>query len=771
MLPRSLWSSLILSAAVATVGLCGVTTLAQETAPAAAPAPEAASAPVAAPSTAAAAPAPEPAPAAAEAPAAPAVPAIEDPVKLADDLLHFSLVNNVELAKANADKLLDKKLTATEMLQAFEAASAGRDFRTVLEQDLRRPDLKDSVAKLLEQVDEGYRNVARDPVRIRGDIDRLGGGPRAYQNAKDRLGAAGQYAVPIYLEYLQNPGKKDLYPFIIRVMGEIGRPLLNPLIEELRVSDPTLRVELANVIGQIGYPQALPALRLMQTDAQTPPQLKAAVDQAIALIDRSGRVASMSPAELYLAGGENYYDRKSSYLPMQPEEKTNPIWSFDKNLNNVAALQVPTEIWNSVMALRSAEAALKIDPNNGAAISLWLAANLKREIQLPQGAKDPSKPAAAQDAAFYAKAAGPAYMNPVLARALDNNDPALALRAIAGLEATGGVAGLVNSPEAPLVRALANPDRAVRFTAAFALARANPLSQYPAFFRVVPILSEAVGTTAAPAALLVVANEDQRNALSEALRNGDAHYTVYAGSSISAALEQARRAATLDVVIVPNGPEVARIADMARTDYRLTGVPVLVSTPSEEAAAAKLKFAQNKGYAVIEAQADEAAVTAALAQARKDIGSAPVTAESANAFALTALRLLDMLASDHRSIYSANEATVTLIDALRDKRPEVVAAAAGVIGKLNSAEGERALALAALNTDADAALRVTFFHNLAESAKRTGNALDGAQVTAVIKIVTSAEGDAKVRDASAEALGALNVPSNQASTLILQQAR
>ena len=49
-----------------------------------------------------------------------AVPAIEDPVKLADDLLHFSLVNNLELAKANADKLLDKKLGGSKALFVLE---------------------------------------------------------------------------------------------------------------------------------------------------------------------------------------------------------------------------------------------------------------------------------------------------------------------------------------------------------------------------------------------------------------------------------------------------------------------------------------------------------------------------------------------------------------------------------------------------------------------------------------------------------------------------
>ena len=110
------------------------------------------------------------------------------------------------------------------------------------------------------------------------------------------------------------------------------------------------------------------------------------------------------------------------------------------------------------------------------------------------------------------------------------------------------------------------------------------------------------------------------------------------------------------------------------------------------------------------------------------------------------------------------------MDALKDKRPEIVTAAAKVIGELNSPDGERALAAMALAPETDAALRVTFFQQLAESAKRTGNALDASAINGIIKAV-SANPDAKARLAAATALGALNVPSNQASTLILQQSK
>jgi hypothetical protein len=748
MLQRSLWSSLFLSAAVASSLGLALTRIscAQDSAPAAA--------------------------ASAPASAAAAVPLDANKLAtLADDVLHYSLVNNNELAQANAEAIIAAGNAPEDVLKAFEASSNGRNCRDILVAGQRRPELKDAAAKLIDIIDEGAHRVARDPVRIRADIDRLNGGPRAYLNAKDRLAAAGQFSVPIFLEYLQNNSKKDLHAMIIRVMGEIGRPLLLPLIVELRVADPTLRVELINVVGQIGYPQALPALRAMQLDEKTTPEMKAAIDTAINRIDPTGQASKMSPAELCLAGGENFYNMKPSYLPALPDEKTNPVWYFDSNMNNVMPVQVPTEIWNSVMALRMAENALKLDPTNAGAISLWLAADLRREILLPAGAADPSRPAAAQTADFYARAAGPAYINPVLTRALDNNDPALALRAIAALEATGGVSGLVSSADSPLVRALGHPDRAVRFHAAFALARANPLSQFPSFFRVVPILSEAVGTSATPAALLVIPNVDLRNAVSEALHSSDAHFTVYAGETVSAALEQARKAPAFDVVLVPfMGTEMNRLGDLARVDYRLTNVPVLVAAPAAELANARIAVQSRKGYQVVDDRADEAALSAALTQARADIGAAPLSAQDANDFALTALKLLDSLAADHRSIYSVNEAASVVIDALRDKRPDVVTTAAGVLGKLNNPDAQRALAAAALYADAPAEMRISFFTQLGESAKRTANSLDASAINALIRTVGT-DPDVKVRFAAAGALGALNVPSNQASSLILQQAR
>ncbi len=456
MLQRSKWSGLLVAACVSASGILALAprVFAQaDTAPASAPA------------------------------TAPAV----NLTTLADDFMYYSLVNNVELAKSNGQAILAAAAPAEVVLKAFEDAANGRVPRDVLAQDLHRepakdeaaPALKDIARQLLDKIDEGYRVVARDPVRVRDEVDRLANGPRAYQNARERLIAAGQFAAPIFFEYLQDESKKNLHPYIKQVMAEIGRPLVNPLIEELRIADPILRIELVKVLGEIRYPQALPALRLLESDPDTKGELKDAIDRAIAMIDHTGQAATMSPSDLTLRAAENYYNRMSSYQPLHPDEKTNPIWLFDKNLNNVQAINVPTPIWSSVMALRLAEATLRADPNNDEAISLWLAASLRRDIQLPAGAVDPTRNA---DMQYIALASGPKYLDRVLTRAIDGHDAALALKAIDSLESTGST-GLVQGGEsAPLVRALAYADRSVRFRAAFALAAANPTSQFPSYF-------------------------------------------------------------------------------------------------------------------------------------------------------------------------------------------------------------------------------------------------------------------------------------------------
>ncbi|MCL2647583.1 MAG: hypothetical protein FWD61_11350 [Phycisphaerales bacterium] len=740
MLQRSIRSGVVLSAAVIAAASFFVPSLRAQDA---------------APETAA--------PTASAAPTTPAAPAADDKNKvLADDFMHYSLVNNVEMAKASGQSLLDAKLDPAELVRVFEDAArdSARNPREIMIRNQRRDELKEVSAQLLDKLDEGYRVVARDAQRIRKDIDRLAESPRAYKNAADRLIAAGQFAVPIYMEYLQNAQKKELHPFILRVIVDTGRPMVLPLVEQLQTSDTALRLTVINLLGQIGYKQSLPALRALQSEDQLDAQTKTAIGSAIALIDRSGAAASATPAALFLKAGENYYAKEPSFQPILATEKTNPIWIFDKGLNNVTSIDVPTQAWSAIMAARAARTAIQLDPNNASAISLWIAAQLKKEILLA-GAPDPTMPNFHAD--YIALASGPLYDNPVLSRALDARDVPLALRAIDALKATGGTKELVSSTGSPLVRALGYPSREVRFSAAIALAQANPAEAFPSHYRVVPILAEAISSTGTPNALVVIADDDKRNKLADTLRNGATHFNVYAASTMAAALEIAHRAPAFDVVIVGQGAARDDLSQISRTDYRLAGAPVLLAVPASEVLALKAA-----GASPIDEAADDAAITAALADARADLGNAPLDPDKASQYAITAVQLLGTLAADHKSIYNVADALPALTEGLKDKRVEIATGSAVALGKMRNIDAQKAIAAVVLSADLDAGLRAPFFNALTESARNVGNNLDTTAINSLIKIVNT-ETDAAVRTAAGAALGALNIPSNQAAPLILAQ--
>ena len=65
---------------------------------------------------------------------------------------------------------------------------------------------------------------------------------------------------------------------------------------------------------------------------------------------------------------------------------------------------------------------------------------------------------------------------------------------------------------------------------------------------------------------------------------------------------------------------------------------------------------------------------------------------------------------------------------------------------------------------------MSLYQSLADSAKHIGNRLDSDQVAALEQVVTGS-GDASIRDAAAEARGALDLPADAARTLILKQSK
>ena len=77
----------------------------------------------------------------------------------------------------------------------------------------------------------------------------------------------------------------------------------------------------------------------------------------------------------------------------------------------------------------------------------------------------------------------------------------------------------------------------------------------------------------------------------------------------------------------------------------------------------------------------------------------------------------------------------------------------------------------ALSESNDNAVRISAFMSLAQSAKVNANLLLTEQLDAVYEIVGATDVDANLRASAAGAYGALNLPSEQVKSLILDQSK
>ena len=443
----------------------------------------------------------------------------DDPASLWDDFNHYVRIARADLASAAGQSLLGT-VDEQQLLDIIEA-SPYEDYERTLLRASRMVEVEQTASDLAQQIRNAQISRSRDPVRINADIQKLGGDLRASLNAIDRLRAAGQYAAPHLLEVLLDDRQEPLHPHVLAAMGAIGRPLVYPLSVALPHLEPVPMGQVARVLAEIGYPESLPALKQALEDNNTDPTAKMIIQAAYEKLTQ--RVPpSATSAELYLMLSHKWYQMStdSPVIPqVDPDTDTGAVWTYDDEAGLVP-IEVPGAIFGDVLAMQAARSALALDPRMDQALSLWLMGNLRRENRLPEGATDLSYSKQFHPPQFYLEMAGPPRQHDVLNRALDDNDPDLALDAIHALAATAGTEALMRQEGGvgPLLRAVSYPDRRVRFSAAFAITNARPVEDFPGSHRVVPVLAEAVRQSTVQYALVLAKEQDAVNLLVSTLQ-------------------------------------------------------------------------------------------------------------------------------------------------------------------------------------------------------------------------------------------------------------
>ena len=109
----------------------------------------------------------------------------------------------------------------------------------------------------------------------------------------------------------------------------------------------------------------------------------------------------------------------------------NIYWSWDP-AHGLTASDVPSHVFNDIMAMHYASKAVAQNNENISAMSVFVAANLRRDRNLA-GETDLVYGNLAYSPAFYATVFGPEIAQHVLAKAIVDKDTALALDAIGAL--------------------------------------------------------------------------------------------------------------------------------------------------------------------------------------------------------------------------------------------------------------------------------------------------------------------------------------------------
>ncbi|XAL99213.1 hypothetical protein OT109_16735 [Phycisphaeraceae bacterium D3-23] len=676
----------------------------------------------------------------------------DDNYKLWDQFAHFVLVAQPTLAVPLGEELL--ALENVEFLNAIEANPSHDDIEHLRDQ-MRNDQLRELWGQLETKWEEALTERSRDEAQIRYDIEQLGKGQRAYNNALERLRVTGQYAAPLMLEYLQNDRHRSLHPRLIDAMKAVGVELVYPLALAVPHLDAATQGKVAVVLGDIGYPEALPYLREVMESSDANEAMKATCGSAFRqILANTDYPADATAAQLHLSLGEGKYaagTRGDDLVGLDLATNQGIIWRYNDTAGLVM-IPVPRPVHADVLAMQNARFALMLDPEFTDAVTLHLASNVRRENNLG-GAADISYKLP-NPASFYLLLAGPNQQKAVLGRALDNEDSAQALVAIEAMSKTVGNTVLLDQSGArqPVLESLFYADRRVRYNAAITLAQAAPDQTYPGSVSVVPVLGQALRQSETLNAM-VVAPDGTLDTVVASLEEID--FNAVGSSNLDQANETASSAFSGVDVIVYSGDLLSFRAfyEGAKADGMLSIAPILAMVSDSVATAIELEHPEVITTAKLseDGGSDEIDRLERLAgQAVLSYGGEPIGADESLAFAETAVSQLHTIATTP-SIYDIADAQAVLIGALDDDRPTIAIGAGRVLAVINTPDAQQGLAAAALSRRGD--VQIALLDSLAESAKDFQNMLGRDAVGQLVELVQTADGDTAL--AAARALGAL----------------
>ncbi|MGA2678837.1 MAG: HEAT repeat domain-containing protein [Sedimentisphaerales bacterium] len=405
-----------------------------------------------------------------------------------NDLLHYLNIGRFNLAKGYAQAILDGNAAPVDLFALADGNPQGYALIVKAKESSTDTALAGLCGKVVGIIEQGRFIRRSDPKVILEEIARLSSTSRGQLNAIKRLQNAGEYAIMYMLDALGDDARKAEWPNISSALGQMSKEAIRPLAAALQTNNVGVKSEIIRAMGKIGYPQSLPYLKYV-AEKDSSAELRALAEESIKQIDPAA--LKVPAAQLCYRLGEDYYYHAESLAPAADANFAN-IWFWDAKNARLDSERVDKRYFSELMAMRSCEWALKADENFGQAIGLWVAAFFKAESY------DVVMPgyfgAGHANAMTYATTAGPEYLHQALARAIKDKDAQVALGVVEALSTTAGESSLFYrvGTSQPLAEALSFDAKAVKFSAAIAIAAAGPKQAFPQSKLVVANLADAI---------------------------------------------------------------------------------------------------------------------------------------------------------------------------------------------------------------------------------------------------------------------------------------
>ncbi|MBL7154030.1 MAG: HEAT repeat domain-containing protein, partial [Phycisphaerae bacterium] len=408
------------------------------------------------------------------------------------DFVHYVKIGHSELAKGYAQAILQSNPDPVELLALSKASPEDYQILQMVYEGKRDAELADLIGKVFDVINKGTFTRRTDSPIIAEEVRRLTGTDRGWVIGVKRLQVAGEYAIPFMLDAMADNTRKAEYANIVRALPYIGKDAIRPLVAALQTENIAVKGEIIMALGKIGYPQSQGYLKYIAENDKSP-ELSAMAAGSLAQINPA--VVKVPAAHLFYKLAESYYYHAESVAPQEDADFGN-LWFWDPNGGKLARVEVDKEYFYELMSMRACEWALRADATFGQAIGLWVAAFFKAEsagVEMPEFFGQGHA-----DALVYATTAGVQYLHQALARAVKDNNAYVALGVVEALATTAGEKSLLYrlGTAQPLVEALRFNNRAVRYSAAIAIASAGPKDNFPESKLVVANLAQALGQNA-----------------------------------------------------------------------------------------------------------------------------------------------------------------------------------------------------------------------------------------------------------------------------------